>query len=127
MCRGGGGAHLTEMRRHIDLLQATAGLRMPYYRALLADACLRLGLKDEGLSAVTDGLAIVERTEERWWAPELHRLRGELLSSAPGGDDGREAARCFTIALDLARRHQAKSLELRAARSLARVGAAPPA
>jgi DNA-binding winged helix-turn-helix (wHTH) protein/predicted ATPase len=120
--RGGDGESLVEMRRNIEILRATAGLRMPYYRALLADACLQLGRTDEGLGAISDAFATIDRTGERWWAPELHRLRGALLLASPRGRPRvQEAERCFQTAIRIARRHGAKSLELRAVVSLARL------
>src|SRR4029450_9280121 len=58
--------------------------------------------------------------EERWWEAEIHRLRGVLLLRQPGTPQA-EAEACFQHALDVARTQQAKSLELRAAMSLARL------
>jgi adenylate cyclase len=92
-------------------------LRLPYYRGLLADACARFGLVDDGLQAIADGLVETGRTEERWYEPELHRLRGELLR--PTRND--EAEVCFRTAIEEARRQQARPLELRATLSLARL------
>ena len=81
---------LMEMRRCFDVLQEMAGLRLPYYRALLAEACARCGHTGEGLKEVSSAFDILERTDERWWEPELHRLRGELLAGAASAND-REA------------------------------------
>ncbi len=72
-----------------------------------------------GLSALAEGLEAVERHGERLWEPELHRLRGELLLTQAG--DEAEAEVCFRQAIELARRLQAESLELRAAMSLSRL------
>ena len=58
----------------------------------------------------------IEKNEERYWESEVYRLRGELLLM----DGAPEADECFHRALEVARRQQAKSLELRAAMSLAR-------
>jgi predicted ATPase len=59
-------------------------------------------------------------TEERYYEAELHRLRGELLLMRSDAD--REGAeRCFRKAIDIARRQRAKSWELRATTSLARL------
>jgi adenylate cyclase len=72
-------------------------------------------------------LAIVAYTEERQYEPELYRLKGELLfriaakSRAREASRSSEAAQCLRQALDIASRRHAKSLELRAALSLARV------
>jgi predicted ATPase len=60
------------------------------------------------------------RTGGRFYEAELYRLRGELLL-APSIDNQAEAETCFHQALDIARRQQAKSLELRAATSLSRL------
>jgi predicted ATPase len=59
------------------------------------------------------------RNNERWWDAELHRLRGELMR-AQGADAGPVEA-AFRRALEVAQSQQAKSLELRAATSLARL------
>ena len=69
---------------------------------------------------LTEALALVDKTGERWYAPELHRLKGELLLQQ-SSDKQAEAETCFHHALDIARSQQAKSLELRAATSLARL------
>ena len=62
----------------------------------------------------------MEATEERWWEAEVYRLQGELLLQLPSRDVP-QAEACFQQALDVARRQQAKALELRAALSLARL------
>jgi predicted ATPase len=111
---------IAEIRRGIEVLQSTAGARLPYYRALLVEACTGIGLIDEALQAIADGFADIRKTEERCWEPELHRLRGELLRSA-AMNRGAEAEACFRAAIEVARGQRAKSLELRAAVSLARL------
>ena len=65
----------------------------------------------------------MDHTQERWWEAELHRLKGELLLNADCGLQMAELTPedCYQKALDIARRQQAKSLELRAATSLARL------
>ena len=65
-------------------------------------------------------MAIVESTGERYFEAELHRLQGELLLDRSPGDHG-PAEGAFQKALSVARAQQAKSLELRAATSLARL------
>ena len=64
----------------------------------------------------------VQKTGERFWEAELHRLKGELLLSRSRRRSMHEAEACFHHALDVARRQQAKSLELRAAMSLVGYG-----
>ena len=70
--------------------------------------------------AITEALTLVDNTGERWYEPELHRLKGALLLQQ-SADHHAEAQACFQQALDLARSLQAKSWELRAATSLARL------
>ena len=79
-----------------------------------------MGQTTEGLEALAEALATLAKSAVRWWEAELYRLRGELLlqrSVAPP----EEAEACFHQALAVARRQQAKSLELRAAMSLSRL------
>jgi predicted ATPase len=66
---------------------------------------------------------LVEQHDERWWEAEVHRLRGVLLLKAEGSVRcvAVTSEECFQQALDVARRQEAKSLELRAAMSLARL------
>jgi predicted ATPase len=87
---------------------------------MLAEAYGSVGQLEAGLSAVTEALAIVHKTRECWWEAELHRLQGELLL-ALSVEKHIEAETCLHQALAIARRQQAKSLELRAAISLARL------
>ncbi len=74
---------------------------------------------DEALGLVTEGLEAVDRTGERWYEAELHRLRGEL--SLMGGESApSDAEQHFRRAIDDSRQIEARSLELRATISLAR-------
>jgi tetratricopeptide (TPR) repeat protein len=84
----------------------------------LAEGLLRAGLVDEALQVITDALAFVERTGERFHEAELWRLRAEALRQNGAGYDEAEAA--LQRALASARQRNAKSLELRAALALAR-------
>ncbi len=61
----------------------------------------------------------MEAIDERTWEAELYRLKGELLLMQGGADA--EAEGCFQQALEVSRRQEAKSLELRAATSMARL------
>jgi len=69
---------------------------------------------------LTEALALVDTTGERWYEPELYRLKGALLLQQHL-DNQAEAERCFHHALAIARHQQAKSFELRTATSLARL------
>ena len=87
--------------------------------AALAEAWGRAGDPGAGLSAIAEGIALVEQTGEGQWEAEFHRLQGELLALAGTEVDRVEAS--FQRALEVSRRQQARSLELRAAVSLARL------
>jgi len=107
------------MRRGLENWRATgSNLGVAYFQALMADACKRHGQIDMALEALNEANAFSDRTEERWWQAEQYRLQGELLRQQ--GDDA-GAERCFVRGLDLARRQQARSLELRSASSLGRL------
>jgi len=74
----------------------------------------------DGLQTLTEAYTLVEQYEECWWEAEIYRLRGVLLLLRAATPQA-EAETCFQRALDVARRQEAKSLELRAAMSLARL------
>ena len=75
------------------------------------------------LNTLTEALTLVDKAGQRYYEAELHRLRGELLLNAECGVQSAALTleECFQKALDVARRQQAKSWELRAATSLARL------
>jgi predicted ATPase len=107
---------IREMREGLADWQATGALsHRPYQLALLAEAFAREGRAEDGLTAITEALAVASATGERFWEAELHRLRGEFLLAARMGEA------CFRQALEVARRQGARSLELRAVMSLHRL------
>jgi predicted ATPase len=98
------------------------GARMPgsWLLALLAEACGMAGQVEEGLRVLSEAMEAMQTAEERVYEAEVYRLKGELLlqqSAVPQG----EAEESLQQALEIARRQQAKSLELRAAMSLSRL------
>jgi tetratricopeptide (TPR) repeat protein len=96
-----------------------AGNHRSMHASLLAEACASVGRIDEAMIVLDETLPFAE-TEEHYYEAELHRLRGELFLMRTDAD--REAAeRCFYKAIDIARRQCAKSWELRATTSLARL------
>ncbi len=90
------------------------------FLVLLADACLETGRIEEGLSAVRAAIAETKEIAARPWEAELNRLEGELLLVSKQPDETRAEA-SFRNAAAIARSCQAKSWELRAAASLARL------
>jgi predicted ATPase len=97
-------------------------LSLSRFLAMLAEAYRLGGQVDEGLHTLEEALVHLEQSGERHFAAELHRLKGEfLLAQTAKPRQERAAAKCFCQAIDIARRQQAKSLELRAALSLGRL------
>lgn len=96
----------------------------PYQLALLASGYGKMGQAEEGLVLLGEALETVDRTGERYYEAEIHRLKGELLQQAEeGGPDASPESpeACFLKAIEVARRQQARSLELRATTSLCRL------
>jgi predicted ATPase len=119
--QGQGTEGIAQMRQGEAALQATGGrLSLTYNLAQRIEAYRQVGQTEAGLAVLTDALGLLDKTGERLWEAELYRLQGELLLSRTT-EHHAEAAACFQQALDIARRQQAKSLELRAAVSLARL------
>jgi hypothetical protein len=117
-----------------------AGLLRSYHLALLAEAYGKAGQIKEGLVALAEALAVVDKSGERFYEAELYRLRGELtlqqfkvqssefkvLSPQPLTPNTQavgeqEAEECFLKAITIARKQHAKSLELRAVMSFVRL------
>jgi predicted ATPase len=112
---------MAQLREGLDVHRAKGTeLGLPSYLTMLAEVYLIQGRIDEGLTVVTEALALVDKNDERWWEAELYRLKGELLQQQAVPDVS-QAEICFQQALTVARHQQAKSLELRAAMSLARL------
>lgn len=91
-----------------------------YYLSLMAEAYAETGDFDEGLRALTEALALIEKTGECWYESEIYRLWGALLLSQ-SQDHQTDAESCFQHSLCVARNQQTKSWELRAVTSLARL------
>jgi len=119
--QGQGEAGLAEIRQGLAAELATGSrLFQSYGLGLLAEVYGDSGYPDEGLTALEEARAVMEATEVRIFAAELYRLQGALLLQllVP---DASQAEACFLQALSVARHQQAKSWELRAATSLARL------
>jgi predicted ATPase len=92
----------------------------PYWLALLAEAHGTIGQPEAGLRALAEALTLADTTGERWYESEIYRLKGILLLQQ-SSDNQAEAETCFAQAMAIAQNQQAKSLELRATTSLARL------
>jgi predicted ATPase len=150
--QGHGQVGIDQLRQGMSAFQATgAELHKPYHLLLLAAAQRTMGQAEEGVRLVTEALAIVHGTGERWYEAELHRLKGELtlrqvsaqrpvsrVTTRPQAKVAgprpqkttpdsfslppqEDAEACFQQAITIARQQQAKAWELRATVSLARL------
>jgi adenylate cyclase len=97
-----------------------AELHRTHCLCLLAEACIETDRHDEGLRALDEALATVDERENRFYEAETHRLKGELLLKQDNSNV-MEAQHCFQRAIEIARNQCAKSWELRATTSLARL------
>ena len=111
---------VAQIRQGWALYPSVGPKLMQPYLSLLAEVYGQAGQPEAGLQAVVEALTLVETTEERWWEAELSRLKGTLLLQLPTPDVD-QAGDCFQQALDVARRQEAKALDLRAALSLSRL------
>jgi class 3 adenylate cyclase/predicted ATPase len=93
-----------------------------YYLSVVAQILALAQQTGDALNVVNRALHQLERTGDRWFEAELHRIRGELLVALPK-KDGNNAEACFRKALDVSRIQHARGWELRAATSLARLWA----
>jgi adenylate cyclase len=91
-----------------------------YFLALLAEALNRDGKEKEELEALEEAMEVAKQTNEPYYEAELYRLRGDALVKS-GLVPTSEAESCFRRAVEISRQQQAKSFELRAAVSLARL------
>src|SRR5208282_4824894 len=91
---------------------------MPYFNALLAQACEIAGQIDEAMTLLDNAFEIAERTGEHWFAAELNRRKGRLLLRQGHTETAEEL---YRKALSIAEEQGAKLWELRAAASLARL------
>jgi predicted ATPase len=95
-----------------------------YYLGLLAEVLGIQGQFDEARRVLDEAIALAGQTGEGLVEAELHRLQGEMIlreTNEPEGTTFQQAAEQFQRALEIARRQETKSLELRTAMSLARL------
>ena len=119
--QGDAAAGIADIREAMDRRRAFGiGAVWPWFLALFAEALARLGQFTEGLDALSEAEQWSRRNDEHLYEAEVHRIRGELLLGQDIPDPA-QAEACFGQALAVARSQQAKSWELRAAISLARL------
>ena len=112
---------LAQLRQALAAWRAMgAGLAVSHWLVLLAEAYRQAGQAEEGLRLLDEALAHVDHTGERHYAAEVYWLKGELLLQQAVPDEA-QAESSLRQALAVAHQQQAKSWELRAAVSLARL------
>ena len=121
---------IEQMREGLEILQATGTeFIRPHFLALLAEALGKARQHEEALHVLDDALSFTHRSSERYYEAELYRLKGELLimQSKCGKNSDlhppvfAQAEDCFNESINIARQQKAKSWELRAATSMARL------
>ena len=118
---GAGESRLAEMRRGLAINREQGSVwLLPDFEAGLAEAEASAGEIDAGLRRLDDALAELERTEERWYEAEMHRIRGEILLKRDPADTA-AAEQSLQAAIAIAQSQKARSFELRAALSLAKL------
>jgi predicted ATPase len=93
---------------------------LPKELSYLAKAYADLGQFDDAWRCIEEAVTHIETTKERWWEAEVNRIAGEIALQSPERDTSK-AEDYFERALAFARQQQAKSWELRASMSLARL------
>ncbi len=126
----GGWALITQNRGDAGLADLLKGIEMqraigtkedfPVYFDMLAEAYRTGGQGEQALTQLDEAFAVADESGIHYWDAELHRRKGEVMCSL-GEDREREAEDSFRKALEIAGQQQAKSLELRAVMSLARL------
>jgi tetratricopeptide (TPR) repeat protein len=118
---GGLDGVIARIRRYTLELKATGSEQShDHYLALIATAQGRTGRFDEGLRTIDEAFPLIESTGQRHYEAEVHRLKGELILAQDVSNAAR-AEQSFRTAVEIARRQKAKSWELRATTSLARL------
>ena len=97
-----------------------ATLDHPFFLSSLARAYAELGQLDDAWRSIDEALTLIETTKERWCEAEVNRIAGEIALKSTEPDTAR-AEKYLDRALAVARKQQAKSWELRAAMSMARL------
>jgi predicted ATPase len=105
----------------VNAWQSTgATLILPYWLSFFATASAELGQFDKAWNCIGEAIMLIERTKQAWCEAEVHRMAGEIALLSPELDQAKAEA-YFERALAVARQQQAKSWELRAAMSMARL------
>jgi predicted ATPase len=114
-------SRLTEMRRGVATFREQGRFwLLPSLEAALAEAEANAGETDAGLRRLDDALAELERTEQRYYEAEIHRIRAEILLKRDPANTA-AAEHSLQAAIAIAQSQKARSFELRAALALAKL------
>jgi tetratricopeptide (TPR) repeat protein len=125
--QGRGEEGIKQIRQGIDIWRATGSTLFfqPFLLGILAEAHGKVGSPEDGLIILAEALTITDRTGESFWEAELYRLKGELTLQSRFQNSGStlrdDAEAYFRQSIEIAKRQNAKSLELRAAMSLSKL------
>ena len=112
---------LAQLRQGLaNLEEGTGARRFIHFLALLAEVCSDMGQVEQGVTVLAEALSLTDQSGSYYYAAELHCLKGELILKQTEVE-AHHAEISFQQALEIARRQEARSLELRAATSLARL------
>jgi len=118
---GEGEAGIAQMQQGLaDLARIGSGVAAPRLLAKLAEGLRRVGRYDEALGALTRGVRQAEQQGQHYYDAELHRLRAEILLDMDA-NAVEQAEALLGQSLEVARQQEAKTFELRASISLARM------
>ena len=124
--QGVGQAGIAQLQQGLEQYRATgAKIQHSHWLALLAEAYGQIGRQEDSLSMVNEAMTFARRHGERFYEAELYRLRGEALRRCPGVDSV-QIQRNLQRACAIAKRQQAKVLELRAMTNLCQWVQQPP-
>jgi predicted ATPase len=114
-------SRLAEMRRGLAIEQEQGKVwLLPGFKAAVAEGEASAGETDAGLRRLDAALAELERTDQRWYEAEMHRIRAEILLKR-GPADTAAAEQSLHAAIAIAQSQKARSFELRAALALAKL------
>jgi DNA-binding SARP family transcriptional activator/tetratricopeptide (TPR) repeat protein len=113
-------AGIAPMQEGLDIVRGAMSGIEAYFLGMLCEACFHLGRWEESLSALNQTLDVMNAKDDRFLQSEALRLKGECLLKISAANM-EEAEACFSQALSISRRQEAKSLELRATVSMARL------
>jgi class 3 adenylate cyclase len=119
--QGANGDAVVQTEMGLACLQTVTRNHLPFWMALLAEAHAGNGQPDEGALAICQAIDEMTHTSQHFWESEVYRVQGEILLQRDGQAKPDESEACFHRAIRVAHAQSAKSWELRAATSLARL------